>query len=154
MSDKPSSTFISFQLGSLALPDHWMKQFFLAHTCLELQLNEEAFRLYTLLSEKGFGHSTYVMAQIAVAYHNLRGMFHICQNTNVFVKIKILCYCDATCFTEVDMAVDQFAKLQKSDPYRLENMDTYSNLLYVKVCTLDYFQKFCIDIFYIMINSL
>ena len=31
------------------------------------------------------------------------------------------------------MAVDQFAKLQKLDPYRLENMDTYSNLLYVKV---------------------
>ena len=62
-----------FQLGSLSLPDHWMKQFFLAHTYLELQLNEEAFRVYTLLGEKGFGHSTYVMAQIAVAYHNLRG---------------------------------------------------------------------------------
>ena len=37
---------------------------------------------------------------------------------------------------EVDMAVEQFAKLQKLDPYRLENMDTYSNLLYVKVCIL------------------
>ena len=39
-------------------------------------------------------------------------------------------------FVEVDMAVEQFAKLQKLDPYRLENMDTYSNLLYVKVCIL------------------
>ena len=38
--------------------------------------------------------------------------------------------------TEVDMAVEQFAKLQKLDPYRLENMDTYSNLLYVKVSIL------------------
>ena len=41
------------------------------------------------------------------------------------------------------MAVEQFAKLQKLDPYRLENMDTYSNLLYVKVCILLLFLTFC-----------
>ncbi len=35
--------------------------------------------------------------------------------------------------SEVDMAVEQFAKLQKIDPNRLDNMDLYSNLLYVKV---------------------
>lgn len=33
----------------------------------------------------------------------------------------------------VDQAVSAFEHLQKYDPYRLDNMDTYSNLLYVKV---------------------
>lgn len=40
------------------------------------------------------------------------------------------------CVTDVDNAFESFSKLQKVDPYRLENMDTYSNLLYVKVCTM------------------
>lgn len=31
------------------------------------------------------------------------------------------------------MSVTAFAELQELDPYRLENMDTYSNLLYIKV---------------------
>lgn len=35
--------------------------------------------------------------------------------------------------SDVDLAVESFGKLQTVDPYRLENMDTYSNLLYVKV---------------------
>ena len=34
---------------------------------------------------------------------------------------------------DVDSALNSFKELQKLDPYRLENMDTYSNLLYVKV---------------------
>ena len=44
------------------------------------------------------------------------------------------------CFTEIDMAVTAFAELQELDPYRLENMDTYSNLLYIKVsaCKLNF----------------
>ena len=34
--------------------------------------------------------------------------------------------------TDVDSAFNSFNELQKLDPYRLENMDTFSNLLYVK----------------------
>jgi len=37
---------------------------------------------------------------------------------------------------DVDQAVSVFGQLQQVDPYRLDNMDTYSNLLYVKVCNL------------------
>jgi len=33
----------------------------------------------------------------------------------------------------VDQAVNTFSRLQQVDPCRLDNMDTYSNLLYVKV---------------------
>ena len=50
-----------------------MKQIFLGHTYLEQQLNEEALLIYQKLSETGFSKSSYIMAQIAVAYHNLRG---------------------------------------------------------------------------------
>ena len=51
-----------------------MKEFFIAHTYLELQLNEEALKRYTNLSENGFSTSTYIISQIAVAHHNVRGM--------------------------------------------------------------------------------
>lgn len=30
------------------------------------------------------------------------------------------------------MAINTFRQLQKADPFRLDNLDTYSNLLYVK----------------------
>ena len=33
---------------------------------------------------------------------------------------------------DVDVAVDAFKNLLELDPFRLENMDSYSNLLYVK----------------------
>ncbi|KAG1691495.1 Cell division cycle protein 23 [Nymphon striatum] len=92
-------------LNSLVIPDHWMKHFFFAHTYLELQMNEEALTLLMKLQESGFGDSTYVMAQVAIAFHNMR---------------------------DVDQAVKVFQDLQKVDPYRLDNMDTFSNLLYVK----------------------
>ncbi|XP_071948215.1 anaphase-promoting complex subunit 8-like [Antedon mediterranea] len=92
-------------LNSLTLPDHWMKQLFLSHIYLELQLNEESLKRYRALSEAGFGQSTYIMSQIAVAHHNLR---------------------------DFESALKLFDNLQKIDPYRLENMDTYSNLLYVR----------------------
>jgi hypothetical protein len=35
-------------------------------------------------------------------------------------------------YIDVDTAITTFRRLQKCDPYRLDNLDTYSNLLYVK----------------------
>jgi len=49
--------------------------------------------------------------------------------------------CDE-CIVDVDQAVNVFSQLQQVDPYRLDNMDTYSNLLYVKVCYFDYYSFF------------
>ncbi|XP_064638455.1 cell division cycle protein 23 homolog [Lineus longissimus] len=97
-------------LSSLNLPNHWMKQFFLGHIYLELQLNEEAFKVYQDLTECGFAKSTYIKSQIAVYYHNVR---------------------------DVDQAVEAFTQLQPTDPCRLEHMDTFSNLLYVKEMRLE-----------------
>ena len=92
-------------LQSLNLPDHWIKDIFLAHTYLELQLNEEALEIYFALQQAGLQESTYLLAQVAIAFHNMR---------------------------EVDKAVNFFQQLGEVDPYRLDNLDTYSNLLYVK----------------------
>ena len=93
------------KLEELQLPDHWCKQVFLAHTYLELQLNELAINIYFGLTKAGLQESTYIMAQVAIAFHNMR---------------------------QVDEAVKFFKQLSEVDPYRLDNLDTYSNLLYVK----------------------
>lgn len=58
-------------LGSL--PEHWIKQFFLAHTALEQMNNDEAMEMYLNLREQGFSKSSYLMAQTAIAHHNRRG---------------------------------------------------------------------------------
>ncbi|XP_045189720.2 cell division cycle protein 23 homolog [Mercenaria mercenaria] len=97
-------------LVSLSLPSHWIKQFFVALVYLELQLNEEALKIYQDMEENGFHKSTYIVAHIAAAYHNMR---------------------------DVDAALNSFSELQTLDPYRLENMDTFSNLLYVKEMRYD-----------------
>ena len=58
---------------SLSLPNHWMKNLFLGHMYLELQLNEEALKIYQNLVDGGFSKSTYIVSQMAVVYHNMRG---------------------------------------------------------------------------------
>ena len=63
----------SLQLKSLSLPDCWIKDFFMAHIYTELQMIKEALQKYQSLIEAGFSKSTYIISQIAVAYHNIRG---------------------------------------------------------------------------------
>lgn len=92
-------------LSTFDLPDHWIKHFFLAHCYLELLLNDLAMEIYFALQKAGLKESTYVMAQLAIAYHNKR---------------------------ELDQAVESFKILTHEDPYRLDNLDIYSNVLYVK----------------------
>lgn len=93
------------KLAQLKLPDHWCRHIFLAHTYLELQQNDQAVEIYFGLCKAGLAESTYIMAQVAIAFHNMR---------------------------QVDQAVTYFKQLGEVDPYRLDNLDTYSNLLYVK----------------------
>ncbi|KAL8615435.1 hypothetical protein ACOMHN_036255 [Nucella lapillus] len=108
-------------LLSLPLPGHWVKSLFLAHVYLELQLHDEALAIYTSFSNAGFHSATYLMAQVATTFHNMR---------------------------DVEQAVSAFGELEKMDPFRLENMDVYSNLLYVKEmrAELSYLAHRCCDI--------
>lgn len=69
------------KLSLIQLPEHWMKQFFLAHTALEQLNNDEAMLMYCNLREQGFSKSSYLLAQTAIAHHNRRG--------RVFCKIFI-----------------------------------------------------------------
>ncbi|XP_024887828.1 cell division cycle protein 23 homolog isoform X1 [Temnothorax curvispinosus] len=93
------------KLESLCLPNHWMKYFFMAHMYLELQLIDEGLALYCQLQSMGFQKNGYVLAQTAIAVHYRR---------------------------DVDNAIETFKRIIDEDPYCLDNMDTYSNLLYVK----------------------
>eukprot|EP00041_Stephanoeca_diplocostata_P014002 m.251502 g.251502 ORF g.251502 m.251502 type:complete len:618 (+) comp19539_c0_seq4:264-2117(+) len=85
--------------------EHWMKKFFDAHVSLELHQADEAVSLYSNLAQT-FPVSSYVQAQVATAYYNRR---------------------------EFDVSEEIFEGLRQSDPYRLDNVDTYSNILYVRV---------------------
>ncbi|CAH1117785.1 unnamed protein product [Phaedon cochleariae] len=86
------------------LPDHWIKYFFIAHTYLEQLCNEESLQMYNTFYSMGLQKSTYILSQIALGYHNRR---------------------------KLTDAIEMFQKILELDPYRLDNLDTYSNLLYV-----------------------
>ena len=83
---------------------HWMVHFFRAHACIEAQQNSEAIALYDELLAH-FPSSSYVQCQLAVARYNLR---------------------------EFDEAQAGFESILRRDPFRLDQVDTYSNILYVK----------------------
>lgn len=78
------------QLKSLSLPDCWIKDFFMAHMYTELQMIKEALQKYQNLIEAGFSKSTYIISQIAVAYHNIRGLFSTLLNPSQPVWRKII----------------------------------------------------------------
>ena len=60
-------------LNHSSLPQHWMKDLFMAHCYMELSLSEDAVNIYTVYCNKGFHKSVYVKSQIAKCYDNLRG---------------------------------------------------------------------------------
>ncbi|XP_033328930.1 cell division cycle protein 23 isoform X1 [Megalopta genalis] len=93
------------KLENLCLPNHWMKHFFIAHMHIELQLTDEGIALFYELQSMGFQKSGYIRAQTAMAIHYRR---------------------------DADNAIETFKRIIKEDPYCLDNMDTYSNLLYVR----------------------
>ena len=69
------------QLLELGVPAHWMRFLFYAQACTELQLNEEALRLYAALGERIFKRSSFIIAQKAIAFHNTRSRKQLCCNT-------------------------------------------------------------------------
>jgi anaphase-promoting complex subunit 8 len=133
------------KLESLSLPNHWMKYFFLAHMYLELQLIDEGLALYCELQSMGFQKNGYVLAQTAIAVHYRRGRLYnmliqyvgscLCFFFNIGIIYYIeffISYVISTLVPDVDKAIETFKKIIEEDPYCLDNMDTYSNLLYVK----------------------
>ncbi|KAE9617106.1 putative acetyltransferase A, auxiliary subunit [Lupinus albus] len=93
-------------LNSLTLNSHWMKDFFLASAYQELRMHNDCLSKYEYLLGT-FGYSNYIQAQIAKAQYSLR---------------------------EFDQVEAIFEELLRNDPYRVEDMDMYSNVLYAKEC--------------------
>ncbi|XP_046857700.1 cell division cycle protein 23 homolog [Xenia sp. Carnegie-2017] len=87
------------------LPNHWMKSLFDAHVAMTQQQNFEALQMYSELHDHCFQTSFYILSQLALAQYNLK---------------------------DFDVAVTSYEEINKIHPYCLENMDTYSNILYVK----------------------
>lgn len=94
-------------LNSLNLNSHWMKDFFLASAYQELRMHNECLSKYEYL-QGTFGYSNYIQAQVAKAQYSLR---------------------------EFDQVEAIFEELLRTDPYRVEDMDMYSNVLYAKECS-------------------
>ena len=86
------------------LRDHWAKNFWLACFFLDMQQAKDAFELNCSLYET-FKGSVFIMNQIAHAS---------------YVAL------------EYDIAIDWFQRLLKQDPFRYENLDLYTNILYIK----------------------
>lgn len=113
------------QLRGLSLPKHWIKPFFigelttssasypttnlrfvyLGHALIEIFVNESGISLFEEIQAAGFSKCLYTTSQIAIAHHNKR---------------------------DVDKAIEIFQQILAADPYRLENLDMYSNLLFVR----------------------
>ncbi|KAL9230864.1 hypothetical protein vseg_006159 [Gypsophila vaccaria] len=91
-------------LNSLNLNSHWMKDFFLASAYEDLRLHKESLAKYEQL-QKTFSCSNYIQARIANVQYHLR---------------------------EFDLVENIFDELMTNDPYRIEDMDLYSNVLYAK----------------------
>ncbi|KAE9011037.1 Anaphase-promoting complex subunit 8 [Phytophthora rubi] len=82
----------------------WMFQLFQAHVLLDQQQNDAARAVLSSLEEQ-FPQSTYLLAQQALTSYHIR---------------------------DFDQSQEQFERLAAQDPHRMENMDVYSNVLYVK----------------------
>ncbi|KAL3528296.1 hypothetical protein ACH5RR_007618 [Cinchona calisaya] len=93
-------------LNSLHLANHWMKDFFLANAYQELRMHNESLAKYEYI-QGTFSFSNYIQAQIAKAQYSLRE----------FEQVEVI-----------------FEELLRNDPYRVEDMDMYSNVLYAKEC--------------------
>ncbi|AEE78373.1 cell division cycle protein 23 homolog [Arabidopsis thaliana] len=91
-------------LNSLNLNNHWMKEFFLGNAYQELRMHTESLAKYEYL-QGIFSFSNYIQAQTAKAQYSLR---------------------------EFDQVEIMFEELLRNDPYRVEDMDLYSNVLYAK----------------------
>ncbi|RAL52451.1 unnamed protein product [Cuscuta campestris] len=94
-------------LNSLNLSDHWMKDFFLASAYQENRMHAESLAKYGDLHGT-FSFSNYIQAQIAKSQYSLR----------LFDEVEVI-----------------FEELLRKDPYRIDDMDMYSNVLYAKECS-------------------
>lgn len=87
-----------------SLSDHWIKNFYLSSYYIQVQQEDDSITVNGALRHY-FPDSVYILNQIG----------HACYLNQSF-----------------NVSLDVFNKLMKLDPYRYENMDLYSNILYIQ----------------------
>ncbi|CAM9330514.1 unnamed protein product, partial [Hapterophycus canaliculatus] len=87
-------------------PCTWMYQFFLQHLLVEQHRSKDALQILDNLHPL-FPCSSYVLSQTAIAHYHLRNF---------------------------DQGHADFKELRRRDPLRMEGLDVFSNILYVKEC--------------------
>lgn len=81
-----------------------------------------------LLGEEYFPRSLWLMAQRACVLYHMHGKF----SCFMPVSCGIFLICEPfTSRTDFGNAEAQFKKLRAIDPYRIDDIDVYSNILYV-----------------------
>lgn len=97
-----------FELLS-SIKDHWMKNFYLASLLLQKVKQVDAFDKFALDLLSGllcfFPNSSYLISETAILFYHKK---------------------------DHDMSIQVFSELLQKDPYRLDSLETYSNILYVK----------------------
>jgi len=92
-------------LEKLDLPDVWMRRMFLVLVFPELNLDPSCLSLCADLEREGLKGCNFLGLQRAAAYRNRR---------------------------EYDQAIEEFKAIGRRDPFKLEQMDVFSHLLYVR----------------------
>ena len=90
--------------GKNFIDEHWIAQCFMGHALMEQQEHEQAKEYYEHLYQL-FPTSVYLKSAMAKTHYNAR---------------------------EFDQARALYESLRSDDPYRLDGMDLYSNILFVK----------------------
>ena len=123
------------------LPDHWMSRFYLAANCLENgDENERGLEQYMSLQSL-FPKSEYVLAQVGLRSPSsllwTRAKNKVLESQLNWNSL-FLCVFSSKAATahynlrQFDEAQSLFESLHRKSPHRIESMDTYSNILYVK----------------------
>ncbi|KAI0987472.1 hypothetical protein GJ496_006747 [Pomphorhynchus laevis] len=97
-----------YQLKYLKLPNHWVRNLFFAHCLNELQCSEDALLIYDELIKAKFEPTcSYIQEKRVSALWNAKGS------------------------AGSEVAKEAYLNLRKTDPYNLDFIDQFSNLLFV-----------------------
>ena len=130
--DDPS---IDTEVEELLLPiaDHWMYHFFCVHVFIENKANENAIAIIEKLAN-GNGNTTLVDEEEVEEDGDVDNAA-VSQSSGFFVQSAYLQSQLAMAYYDVrdyDSAHEHFLALSEREPYRLDHMDAFSNVLYVK----------------------
>ena len=122
--------------------NHWMYHFFCVHVFIENKANENAINVIEKLAIGNHHHHAAAAAAATMLMNdNASSMSPLLQPTipspplGFFVQSAYLQSQLAMAYYDVrdyDSAHEHFVSLSEREPYRLDNMDAFSNVLYVK----------------------